>query len=257
MNIGFEYIKYRWNAKGRHGIHSPFVYDLLDKCLKIKLADADKKSLEALFSKLEQNKSSIEIADFGAGSKKLTHTRSIQSIFKTSSSKGKYGRLLYQLARFYSPKTILEFGTSLGVGTAYLQLGNPAAAITTIEVCENTRKKALENFKTLGLEEIVSQQMTFDAYLKTLPASASFDLIFVDGHHDGEALLNYMKQLRSFAHDETIFILDDIRWSTSMLHAWNEIVEDKNYHVTLDFFRFGIVVPRKHQVKEHFTLKFA
>ncbi len=257
MNIGFEYIKYRWNAKGRHGIHSPFVYDLLDKCLKIKLADADKKSLEALFSQLENDKNTIEIADFGAGSKKLTHTRSIESIFKTSSSKGKYGRLLYQLARFYSPKNILEFGTSLGIGTAYLQLGNRAATVTTIEACKNTRKKALENFKILELEEIVSHQMTFDAYLKTLPPSASFDLIFVDGHHDGEALLNYMKQLRSFAHDETIFILDDIRWSTSMLNAWNEIVADENYHVTLDFFRFGVVAPRKHQVKEHFTLKFA
>jgi hypothetical protein len=28
-----EYIKYRWKAKTRHGIHSPFVYDLIDKVL--------------------------------------------------------------------------------------------------------------------------------------------------------------------------------------------------------------------------------
>lgn len=257
MNIGVEYIKYRWNAKGRHGIHSPFVYDLVDKCLKIKLADTDKKSLESLFSKLENDKSTIEIADFGAGSKKLTHTRSIESIFKTSSSKGKYGQLLYQLARFYSPKTILEFGTSLGVGTAYMQLGNPDASITTIEACENTRKKALENFEILGLNNVDSQNMTFDSYLKTTPASTSFDLIFVDGHHDGEALISYMKQLRPYAHDETLFVLDDIRWSASMLEAWNKIVADENYHVTLDFFRFGIVVQRKHQVKEHFILKNA
>ena len=256
MNIGVEYIKYRWNAKGRHGIHSPFVYDLVDKCLKIKLAERDKKSLESLFSKLENDKSTIEIADFGAGSKKLTHTRSIESIFKTSSSKGKYGRLLNQLARFYSPKTILEFGTSLGVGTAYLQLGNPTASITTIEACKNTRKKALENFEILGLNNIDSQQMTFDTYLKASPASASFDLVFVDGHHDGEALLSYMKQLRSYTHDETLFVLDDIRWSDSMLDAWKEIVADETYPVTLDFFRFGIVVPRTHQEKEHFVVKY-
>ncbi|MFI5196851.1 MAG: hypothetical protein ACHQD8_07155 [Chitinophagales bacterium] len=27
------YLKYRWKAKGRHGIHSPFVYDLIEQVL--------------------------------------------------------------------------------------------------------------------------------------------------------------------------------------------------------------------------------
>ena len=35
MNRCIEIIKYTWKAKGRHGIHSPFVYDLLDNGFKI------------------------------------------------------------------------------------------------------------------------------------------------------------------------------------------------------------------------------
>lgn len=35
MNRFIEIIKYTWKAKGRHGIHSPFVYDLLDNGFKI------------------------------------------------------------------------------------------------------------------------------------------------------------------------------------------------------------------------------
>jgi hypothetical protein len=35
VNRCIEIIKYTWKAKGRHGIHSPFVYDLLDNCFKI------------------------------------------------------------------------------------------------------------------------------------------------------------------------------------------------------------------------------
>jgi hypothetical protein len=32
-----QYIKYKWNAKSRHGIHSPFVYRFVDECLNRKI----------------------------------------------------------------------------------------------------------------------------------------------------------------------------------------------------------------------------
>lgn len=31
MNIIYEFIKYKWKAKARQGIHSPFIYNLIDK----------------------------------------------------------------------------------------------------------------------------------------------------------------------------------------------------------------------------------
>ena len=37
MKRFIEIIKYTWKAKGRHGIHSPFVYDLVDQCFRIPL----------------------------------------------------------------------------------------------------------------------------------------------------------------------------------------------------------------------------
>lgn len=254
MNIGFEYIKYRWNAKGRHGIHSPFVFDLMDKCLKIQFEKEDYENLNDLYSALKIDVRSIEVEDFGAGSKKLSKFRSIPKIFKTSSSKGKYGKLLYQLSKFHKFKTVLEFGTSLGVGTSYLQLGSKKAKVTTVEACKNTREIALESFEMLELKDIESICSTFDEFLENKP-DIKYDLIYIDGHHDGDALLRYMNALETNSHDETIFILDDIRWSDSMHNAWNKVVNDERYHVTLDFFRFGIAVPRKHQVKEHFTLR--
>lgn len=254
MFLPLEYIKYRWNAKGRHGIHSPFVYDFVDDCVRTKVGSEDLKYLENLFSKLRNSSQEIEIQDFGAGSKKLGTKRKVSAIFKMSSSKGKYGELLYRLSKHYQPKEILEFGTSLGVGSSYFSLGNPETKITTVEACMNTRSVALENLERLA--NVESKLGTFTDFLDQLPKDKVFDMIFIDGHHDGDALINYLDRLQPHSHDETMFILDDIRWSDSMKSAWDSIVDDPRFHLSLDLFRVGIVLKREHQEKEHFVIRY-
>ncbi len=253
MKIGFEYIKYRWKAKGRHGIHSPFVYDFVDKCQKLPFSQNDRGKLSTIFNCLKSDKRIIEIEDFGAGSKKLGNHRKVSTIFKTSPSKGKYGHLLYQLSKHYQFKNCLEFGTSLGIGAIHLALGNSSSQIVTVEACENTRKIALEN--TSNFKTIKSIHATFDSFLVENDSSTLYDFVFIDGHHDGVALLRYLKILDKITHDETIFILDDIRWSDSMLDAWKKIESNPKYHLTIDLFRVGLISKRPMQEKEKFIIK--
>lgn len=254
MKIGLEYIKYRWKAKKRHGIHSPFVYAISDVALRIKVESKDKLILDELFRKLSLSDEEIEIEDFGAGSRKMGKRRKVSTIFKTSSSKGRYGRILYQLCAHFHPKRILEFGTSLGVGTNYMHLAAPNAELTTIEGCPNTRKVALENLAPLHTDNIHSIQSTFHEFLDQ-QATGIYDFIYVDGHHDGQALLEYMERLRPFSDEKTLFILDDIRWSESMLEAWEKLSSSEEYHVSIDLFRCGILVRRPEQEKELFVLR--
>ena len=252
MNIVFEYIKYKWNAKGRHGIHSPFIYDLVDKVFKISFSPSNLTILKETFKSLEKDKKTITIKDFGAGSHILGNKRSIQQIFRISSSKGHYGKILFQLSNFYQPKHILEFGTSLGIGTLHFHLGNPDSQITTIEACPETL-----NFTQDFLKDKVSNvnfiESTFNDFLNQI-STEKYDLIFVDGHHDGKATIDYMQKLENHSHNDTIFILDDIRWSDDMFDAWNILRSSEKFNVSIDLFRMGILIPRKQQVKEHFIL---
>lgn len=253
VNIVFEYIKYKWNAKGRHGIHSPFVYDLVDKTFKIDIKKSDFTILSETFKSLRNNNKIITIKDFGAGSHKLGNERSIQQIFKISSSKGHYGKILYQLSNYFQPKQILEFGTSLGIGTLHFHLGNPTSQITTIEACTETF-----NFTGDFLKDKVATinfiESTFSDFLNQISAE-KYDLIFVDGHHDGKATIEYMQRLEKHSHNDTIFILDDIRWSNDMFEAWNSLRKSDKFNVSIDLFRMGILIPRKQQEKEHFVLR--
>ena len=95
---------------------------------------------------------------------------------------------------------------------------------------------------------------TFYDYIKSLNEE-TFDLIFIDGHHDGEALKYYLKLLSDYIHNDTIIVLDDIRWSKSMFNAWNKIKLEKKYHLSMDFFTMGVLMKRPQQEKEHFILK--
>lgn len=228
---------------------------MVENTFQIKLNNEEKLKVNELFSELSTSSKSLKIKDFGAGSHKLGNERKVSDIFKTSSSKGKFGRLLFQLMRSYNLKSALEFGTSLGVGAYHLHLGNPKAQITTIEACPETAAFSRNNLND-KTENIRFLESTFSDYLASKEIE-QFDLIYVDGHHDGIALLDYMEKLEAYSHNDTFFLLDDIRWSNSMFDAWNILRQSEKFHVSIDLFRMGILIPRKQQQKEHFVLKYS
>lgn len=251
MNIVLEYIKYRLNAKYLHGVHSPFVYDFMKNAMGINIKEQHQKEILQCISNVNSNKKEIIVQDYGAKSKKLRGKRSVREIFKTSSSYGKNALLLYRISNYFKPKRILELGTSIGIGSLHLHLGCPSAHITSVEGCQETFNLAKQNLESTNIELMNS---TFYDYIKSLNEE-TFDLIFIDGHHDGEALKYYLKLLSDYIHNDTIIVLDDIRWSKSMFNAWNKIKLEKKYHLSIDFFRMGVLMKRPQQEKEHFILK--
>lgn len=44
-----QYIQYRWHAKTRHGIHSPFVYAFVDNCLGKKSSESLEQCINTYF----------------------------------------------------------------------------------------------------------------------------------------------------------------------------------------------------------------
>ena len=67
--------------------------------------------------------------------------------------------------------------------------------------------------------------------------------------------MHYLELLTDRIHEQTIIILDDIRWSDSMYDAWKKIMNNPKYHLSIDLFRIGIISLRPGQEKEHFTIK--
>lgn len=251
-----EYIKYCLKAKRRHGIHSPFVYDFGDKCLNLPIPEYEYGMFKSLKASLLKDKTLITVTDLGAGSKKLKQQRTVQQIAKVSGSTDKYGKLLYRLVAHYQPQHVLELGTSLGLGTFMLAAGGENVGVTTIEGCQKTYDFARRGFPSAQHHKVKFVNSSFIDYLKTKEESPIFDLVFIDGDHQSKSLAEQLKLLERHMHDETIIVLDDIRWSKDMRQGWNKLVESDEYHLTIDLFKVGILIKRSHQQKEHFVMRY-
>jgi predicted O-methyltransferase YrrM len=262
FQLGLKYLNYYFtaaNGKG-HGIHSPFVFDLVVKVLKDKTEHAAYQEVEQQRSFLLRNETVITVEDFGAGSTKgLTKQRSVQRIASTSLKPKKYAQLLYRLVNYFQPKQILELGTSLGITTAYLAKANKAATVTTMEGSTAVAEVAKQQFDALQLRNIKIVTDNFDETLQPVidNADQSFDFVFIDGNHRKEPTLRYFEQLLAKTDNDTVFVFDDIHWSKEMEEAWELIKQHSSVTLTIDLFFIGLVFLRKEQKeREHFIIRY-
>ena len=261
-----SYLQFLSNSKNEHGVHSPFVFDLVTKCLYVKKPKPDSsvseqakqyQVLKNYRNSLLENKNTIEVTDFGAGSKVFkSNTRQIAKIAKTAGITKKRSELLFKIVNYFQPKSILEIGTSLGLATSALALGNPKAKIITLEGCPNTMamaKNQLQLFKFNNVELVVTE---FSEYFKTQhPRPKTQDLIYFDGNHSKKATLDYFELLLPTISNESVWIFDDIHWSADMEEAWEIIKNHPKVTVTIDTFQWGLVFFRREQEKEHFVIR--
>ncbi|WP_299114725.1 O-methyltransferase [uncultured Winogradskyella sp.] len=249
------YIKFLLKSTNQHGVHSPFVYDFITKCLYDNTQYEAYSNIKAFRKQLLQSKDTLEIKDFGVGSKRMSaNKRSVSKMVKNSSSSLKDTKLLFRISQYFQFKYTLELGTSLGVGTQALSLGNASNKIITIEGCPNTFQYSKNKFKVLELSNISPINSDFKSAIKQL-GKKTLDCIFFDGHHNREATLEYFNLLISKTHNDSVFIFDDIYWSKDMTQAWREIILDSRITASVDCFNLGFAFFRKEQPKQHFTIR--
>ncbi|MDT7832162.1 class I SAM-dependent methyltransferase [Flavobacteriaceae bacterium S356] len=251
-----RYLLFFFRSTNQHGIHSPFIYDFVTKCLYSKKKFSEWSSFLANRQQLLSNNQQIEVQDFGAGSTIFkTNLRKVSDIAKIAGISKKKGKLLVKIVSYFSSKDMLEIGTSVGISTVALSLGNNEGSITTLEGCPNTASIAKSQFNQLRLKNIKLIVAPFDISLKKVTTNKTLDLIYFDGNHTKEATLRYFETCLKTVHNKSVFIFDDINWSKEMRASWEEIKQHDDVTVTVDTFFWGIAFFRKEQAKEHFIVR--
>ncbi|MFP4023275.1 MAG: O-methyltransferase [Thiohalospira sp.] len=273
FKFALNFLKY-WifakHAKG-HGIHSPFIFDLITNVFNNKKVNDDLKQIYHLHKKYMHSTEPLIFDEMGAGSHKKaitnlksTNNRDSQIISTTigknirnSSVSKKYGGLIYRLVKYFNPENILEIGTSLGISTMYIAKGAPKSTIITIEGVKVKIQIAQELTKVLKINNINFLNGNFNTVLpEVLKKINTLDFVFFDGNHNQQATLKYFDICLAKAHNNSVFVFDDIHWSADMEKAWDKIKKHKKVSVSIDLFRMGIIFFRKEITKGHYKVKF-
>ena len=254
----YNFIGYWIKSKGKQGVHSPFVFELLTQVIENKKEYYCYSEIEKLREELLNSSKVISCQDLGAGSRKNSlSTREVKWLAKNVAKSPKYAKLLFRLVDNFQPETVLEVGTSLGISSAYIAKANATSSFTTIEGCAEIAAIAKENFASLNIKNVQQIIGNFDDELpKYLNRTEKLDFVFFDGNHRKEPTLNYFKQCLAKANDNSVFVFDDIYWSSEMKEAWTEIKKHERVTVTIDLFFLGIVFFRKEQARQDFILRF-
>ncbi|HPF66276.1 MAG TPA: class I SAM-dependent methyltransferase [Flavobacteriales bacterium] len=251
------YLRHLVKARSRHGVHSPFIYALMDEVLCRDAPLAEVKDIEQRRRRLQASRKRIHVTDLGAGSSLgLGTERSVGAIARSALKPPRQARLLYRLVRHFRPGTVLELGTSLGITTAYLARAAEPGMVFTLEGCPNTLAVAREGLEELGIGNVEAVEGAFsDTLPGILERIGHVDLAFIDGHHDREATLGYFEHVLARSHEGTVLVFDDIHWSPGMSQAWARIQEHPRATVTADLYHLGLVFLRGGQARQHFRLR--
>jgi predicted O-methyltransferase YrrM len=220
----------------------------IDKLIGMRASDFDHglaesestavENIEKLRLKLESSQVEVEVTDYGAGSiasraigQPIPHGRLIKrkigEICKSASSKKTKAMILFKLIRDLKPMKCLELGTCVGISACYQAFAlklNGQGKLITLEGSEKLASIASQNVQLLGLENVEIHAGRFlDVLPGVLHQNPAIDFVFIDGHHEEIATVNYWKMVVPYLAQNAIVILDDITWSDGMARAWNTV----------------------------------
>ena len=243
-------IRYR---KG-FGVHSPFVYNLITKVIEERCPYYRFQDIELYRKRLSYQGGRFTYPDTRRGGK--PSSRSPRELTRREAIPPKVGALLFRMANYFKPKTILQLGTMTGISTLYLtSYARELRCVVLDDV------PALEGIvrTTFAEKARCAMDLRVGDYRETLlPALADLgevDFVFfhIYGRYDAGWLFG--KCLRH-ACEKTVFVLDGIRESLETRRFWDEVRACPEVTVTLDLYSLGIALLDKKLHKKNYIVYF-
>ncbi|MDT7855082.1 class I SAM-dependent methyltransferase [Rubrivirga sp. S365] len=191
--------------------------------------------IDALRTTLAGSTDTVEVVDYGAGTRGGARppARAVADVYRRAATGPAWGRFLFGLARALRPARVLELGTNLGVGSAHLaaalalneaERGGVAGRLVTLEGAPALAARAERALADLGHADRARVVVgPFADTLADVARAERWDLVFIDGHHEAAAALNYVRTLAPHLAPGALVVLDDVEPGRPVRRAWRAL----------------------------------
>lgn len=213
-------ILYKIRHHRGHGIHSPFVFNLITKVIEEKTPYHVYDDISALIDP-----------------------------YKSLRLK-KHSRLSFRLVNYLGAQRILEIGSGYGVNTLCLT----AASRSIICTCVETSKKKYTIAEKLYVNWDREIKLQTEKQLPTLQEKQ--DCIFLDLNNFNYSQSDICKYLCDISHEKTFIIVKGIRTNRHNQMLWRNIINIESRTAALDMFNIGIVFFDKILYRWNYQISF-
>jgi len=241
-------------AKNRHGLHSPFVYRVVDTVIYDFHAKIVYPPIEKRRAGLLADARSITLTNPVTGAYRQ---KKISLVAAETLKPAKLDQMLYRLAAFFKPDKIVEIGACPGITTLYLRQAVTDAAIYAWEEDAETFDIAQDTFKKAAIDDI---NLITGKYEKVMPrlinALDKLDFVLIGSDLQKVTILKYFELCLPKTYDKTVLIFYGIYQNEDMKQAWAAIKAHPKVTVTVDLFWMGLVFFKQGQEREDFLIRF-
>lgn len=158
----------------------------------------------------------------------------------------RWGLFLHLLCEGFRTRTVLETGACVGISGAYLATASTHPRFVTVDGSEALAAITRSTLATVSDTSTVIAQPFESGIASALSLldgeERPVDLAYIDGHHDQEATLHYVRQVLPHLSANAIVVLDDIHLYSEMWSAWQSIIATYGFAAAVNAGRFGILV---------------
>lgn len=215
-------ILYKVRHHRGHGIHSPFVYNLVRNVIEEKIPYYAYEDLKEYLNNTPQVSYPIS----------------------------KYNKLSFRLVNYFNAKKILEIGSGYGVNTLYIT----APAKDTSCLCIETDMKKIAMAKEVHKEWSRKIQISDKDILSDIKEKQ--DCIFIDLNDSQSFDNSIVSLLPALSHQGTFIVVKGIRTNKRACTLWKRISEMEERTAMLDLFNIGIIFFNKNLYRWNYQISF-
>ena len=189
-----------------HGVHSPFVFNLINKVI-------------------EEKMSYYAYSDIAA------YLNSFPDIAYKSK---KFNRLSFRLVNYFNTKTIMEIGSGRGFNTLYLTIPSSKIECICIEPDPAKRIIAQKLYNDFGRKIELYDDIPLNINRK-------IDCLFINLKEDGHIFDKNINYLLNLLHEKSFIVVEGIRLNKNYKKVWERVAAIEGRTAVLDLFNVGMV----------------